>query len=701
MEVYSNYNYQQIQIPNNYPLYENSINELQSKYIAQSNNYFNNYSQYEINQYIHNPTEINISSNIYNIQSNEIIDNNNPSENYYINNNKNAKIKIPEDKNGYFDKIPKDNLKGKHNSLKQKNKFNKINRIKILLNEYELKEKNENKENKENKEKQPKDNYKKYLNENELIKNKRKNKNLNIKININDNNAKEINNDNNYNDTLLYQKKYLRTNENQLPSKKNSIKTIERIQKNNLISINDVLSNNKKNTRSSNLKDYKSNTIKSINNKTLTKSKQKSTNLLRPKINNLKKNENNQIDKDFSTNKIAIIKDKEKSDSNFASLINQKKLKMFSSFKQINNTEINNEESLSKIKPERMTISKNTLAEKKRTINLNKNLGRLYSPQLTSSTKNKTQTEIKKTKVIIKKRNTNTNINKQFKRNISYNIDTASSNTKKKFSSNTYLTERGIGNLSNRNVLKNKKKLSTTANRGSTIIRKQLSLRDSKINTEENNNNKNNLYNRNTMRFSRKKIIYSRGKNSKEKKEIIVNQKKNLFSFMKKTHKKESFHSHDKLSEEKIDMHNKSYKGFSSIKKLEEIKKKYKFFPHTKEKKNIIKDKNIDYIEKSNIFSKFINSMDLNKSNEVRNLNLTEFLPQNIKKQNEENEDIKILENEEEEKNEENENDDLLNRKSFILDLNNVIPINEKQLRDTMNKPHLTNNNININMDIK
>ena len=45
MEVYTNYNYQQIQIPNNYPLYENSINELKSKYIDQSNNYFNNYPQ--------------------------------------------------------------------------------------------------------------------------------------------------------------------------------------------------------------------------------------------------------------------------------------------------------------------------------------------------------------------------------------------------------------------------------------------------------------------------------------------------------------------------------------------------------------------------------------------------------------------------------------------------------------------------------
>ena len=682
MEVYANYNYQQIQIPNNYP-------------------------QYEINQYIHNPTEINISSNIYNIQSNEIKETNYPSESYYINNNRNTMIKIPEDKNSYFDKIPKDNLKGKHNSLKQKNNFNKINRIKILLNEYELKEKNENKENKE---KQPKDNYKKYSNENESIKNKRKNKN--IKLNINDNNANEINN-NNYNNTSLYQKNYLRTNENQLHSKKNSIKAIEHIKKNNLISINDALSNNKKNSRTSIIKFTKSNTINNINNKTLNKSKQKSTNSLRPKINNFKKNEK-ELDKNYSTNKITAIKEKEKSDSNFASLINQKKLKMFSSFQQLNNTEINNEENslnkISKIKPERMTISKNNLANKNKTINLNNNLGRLYSPQLTSSNKlenKKTQTEIKKTNVIIKKKNTNinVNINKKLKRNISYNIDTSLSTTKKKFSSNTYLTERKIGNLSNRNVLKTKKKITpTTKQGGGTIIRKQLSLRNSKINKEENiSNNNNRLYNRNTMRFSRKKIIYSRGKNSKEKKAIIVNQKKNIFSFMKKAHKKESFHSHDKLSEDKNDMHNKSYKGFSSLKKLEEIKKKYKFFPHTKEKKNIIKDKNIDYIEESNIFSKLINSMDLNlnKSNEVRNLNLTEFLPQKIKKQNEENDEIKILENEEEEKNEENENDDMLNRKSFILDLNNVIPINEKQLRDTMNKPHLTNNSININMDFK
>ena len=699
MDTYINYNYQQIQIPNNYPIYENSINQLQSKYIILSNNNPNNFQSYEIKPYIHNPNEINIMNNIYSFQSTKLTEMNLPLENYYINNNRSTMIKIPEDKNSYIDKIPKDNLKGKHNSSKQKYNFNKINRIKILLNDYELKEKKEKKENQENQEKQPKDNYKKYLNKVEVTKNKIKNKNLNIKININDNNFTEINNNN-----ISYQKNYLKTNENKpkqynnpiKASKHNSIRTIECIKKNNIISINDTALNNKKNTKSSNLKEIKINHNNNITNM----SKQKSTNELRPKINKQKK-ENKKLDKNYSTNKVSTIKDNERkrSDSNFASLISRKKLKMFSIFKQINNTyEENNN---SKIKQERMTIPKNNLANKNKKIQLNTNFGRLYSPQLTSVSQigNKNQNEIQKKKEIIKRKNTNINVNKEFKRNISYNIDTdiSPSDTKKKFSSNTYLTERKNKNLSNQNFF-NKKKNVTTKSGGGKIIRKQLSLRDSKyINTEENNKNNNKSYSRNTMRFSRKKIIYSRANNSKEKKEIIVNQKKNLYSFMKKTHKKISHHSQEKLSEDKIDMHNKSYKGFSSIKKLEEIKKKYKFFPHTKEKKNTLKEKNIDYIGESNIFSTLINSMDLTKSNDVMNLNLTEVIPQKTTKHEEEKDEIKILENEEEEKNEENDKDDILNRKSFILDLNNVIPINENQLRDTMNKQPLTKISINTN----
>ena len=699
MDTYINYNYQQIQIPNNYPIYENSINQMQSKYTILSHNNPNNFQPYEIQPYIHNPNEINIMNDIYSIQSTKLTEMNLPLENYYINNNRSTMIKIPEDKNNYIDKIPKDNIKGKHNSSKQKYNFNKINRIKILLNDYELKEKKEKKDNKENQEKQekqPKDNYKKYLNKVEVTQNKIKNKNLNIKININDNNFTEINNTN-----ISYQKNYLKTNENKSKeynnpikaSKHNSIRTIECIKKNNLISINDTALNNKKSRKSSNLKEIKINHNNNITNM----SKQKSTNELRPKINKQKKENNKKLDKNYSTNKVSTIKEKERSDSNFASLITQKKLKMFSIFKQINNTY--EEKNNSKIKPERMTIPKNNLANKSKKIQINTNFGRLYSPQLTSVSQigNKNQKEIKKKNEIVKRKNTNINVNKEFKRNISYNIDAdiTPSNTKKKFSSNTYLTERKNKNLSNQNFF-NKKKNPTTKGGGGKIIRKQLSLRDSKyINTEENNSKS---YSRNTMRFSHKKIIYSRANNSKEKKEIIVNQKKNLYSFMKKTHKKISHHSQDKLSEEKIDMHNKSYKGFSSIKKLEEIKKKYKFFPHTKEKKNALKEKNIDYIGESNIFSNLMNSMDLIKSTEVTNLNLTEFILQKAPKHEEKKHELKIVENEEEEKNEENDKDDILNRKSFILDLNNVIPINENQLnqlRDTMNKQPLTNININ------
>ena len=201
-------------------------------------------------------------------------------------------------------------------------------------------------------------------------------------------------------------------------------------------------------------------------------------------------------------------------------------------------------------------------------------------------------------------------------------------------------------------------------------------------------------------------MIYTRDKNTSDKKELVVNQKRNYFSFMKKTNRKTSNHSFSKLSEEKFDMHNKSYKGFSSVKKLEEIKKKYKFYPHYKESKNALKNKNIDYNSESNGFIKLMNSMNLNKPSEVKDLNLTEFLPQkeiinkideyyeeqNKINENEEN-NIKIIEKEEE-KEEENEIDeikeenenDILNRKSFILDLNNVIPINEKQLIATFKK---------------
>ena len=712
MEGY-NYNYQQIKIPNDYPIYENSINEIKSTYINHSNNKSYNYTNIEIPLYTQNQNEKNFFNHINNTSN--ITNVNYPSENYYINNNNEQKIKkIPNDRNNNIDKKPEDNLKKKKNlvignSLKNNN-YNTINKINILVNGHKLNREINSDNN--NIEKQPKDNYKKYSKDDDLIKKKIKNKNMNIKININDNNLEENNN------TKI---NYLKTNENKFYeyntkkiSNRNSIKAIERIKKNNLISINDV-ANNKKNKKSPNSKDIKNNNIK---NKT-----QKNKKPLKLKLNPEKKEIKQELNKNLSSNRI-----KGKSDSNFASLINQKKLKMFSSFRQIHDPEINDKSKI-KTKPEK-NISKNKPQKNARTIKLKKNnFGRLYSPQLSSLTKtlNKKQVEIKKTGEIMRKKLTNTNVTKKFKRNISYNIDNVETNftTKKKFSNNNnyinnknrassfrtftekspQLTERKKGNLSNRNVL-NKNGINQKYNKNK-IIRKQLSLRGS---NKKKIDEKINKYERNTTEVSGKNIIYSRvtDNNNNDEKEVIVIQKKNLYSFMKKERKKEPNYSHDMISEEKMEYHNKSYNRFSSLKKLEEIKKKYKFFPHYKNKKNLYKDRDkyIDYIEESNIISKLMNSMDLNKSDEIRNLNLTEFLPP--KQEKEENinnkENIKIMENEEykeEEKNDDKDNEDILNRKSFILDLNNVIPINEQQLRDTINKQNLTTPNTNLKIKPK
>ena len=71
-----------------------------------------------------------------------------------------------------------------------------------------------------------------------------------------------------------------------------------------------------------------------------------------------------------------------------------------------------------------------------------------------------------------------------------------------------------------------------------------------------------NKYERNTTEVSRKNIIYSRGIDNinTDKKEVIVNQKKNLYTFMKKERKKEPNYSHDMISEEKMEYQNKSYR---------------------------------------------------------------------------------------------------------------------------------------------
>ena len=207
-----------------------------------------------------------------------------------------------------------------------------------------------------------------------------------------------------------------------------------------------------------------------------------------------------------------------------------------------------------------------------------------------------------------------------------------------------------------------------------------------------------NEYNKNSKRILKKKVLYSKDKDNKEKKEVIINQKKNIYYFIKRTDRKESFYNH-RLSDEKADTHNKSFKGFSSIKKLEQIKKKYKFFPLSKERKSLVKER-LNYIEETNKISRLLNSMDVIKyDDEAKNLNLTEFIPEKEYKHNDEekndnnnilsnNENLIIMEDfniQEDDKNEDIDND-ILNHRSFILDLNNVIPINEKKLMDTFKK---------------
>ena len=248
-----------------------------------------------------------------------------------------------------------------------------------------------------------------------------------------------------------------------------------------------------------------------------------------------------------------------------------------------------------------------------------------------------------------------------------------------------------------------------------------------------------NFRNQRKARILRKKITHSRG---------ILNQKKNLYSFSKKTKSKNSLFRNSISTELRKDSNN-SFRGFSSSKKLEQIKKKFRFLPQTKEKKKNLKERNINYIEESKGFAKLISSANLvddpfeeDKSkltaNEIKDKGNKENTNNNKNEKNNEIEynivNLNSLDNKELSKNEKlkkikdininfpdlnkediknpinisnivennfyyNENDDfdLLNNKSFILDLNNVIPINDKESEATI----LNNDNNNKNENNK
>ena len=246
----------------------------------------------------------------------------------------------------------------------------------------------------------------------------------------------------------------------------------------------------------------------------------------------------------------------------------------------------------------------------------------------------------------------------------------------------------------------------------------------------------NNFGKQRTTRIIKKKVVYSRY--SDKEQFHTFNKKKSLYSFSRKTYTKNSlFKSKINISpDERKELESR---GFSSSKKLEQIKKKYKFRPKSKGKKDNLEERNIKYIGSSKIFSNLLNSSNLeddiiqdedrsnptndeNNNNNIQNLSTKDknskdinnnFNDENKKKNDKFNNN---KENNVEDKNEgklnnmgnkmknindkknisieniingiknDNNQDDILNNKSFILDLNNVIPINEKELEKTVNR---------------
>ena len=311
-------------------------------------------------------------------------------------------------------------------------------------------------------------------------------------------------------------------------------------------------------------------------------------------------------------------------------------------------------------------------------------------------------------------------------------------NSKKQLSKkNLELNHKKIGKApgSTKNI--NYKKINS--NKNVTKIYKKNALHDhlslgSTISRNKSNKNVySNFGNQRTTRIIKKKVVYSRY--SDKEKFDTFNKKKSLYSFSRKTYRKHSLFK-NKINISSDERKENESRGFSSSRKLEQIKKKYKFQPKSKGKKDSLKEGNTKYIDSSKGFSNILNSSNLeddiihdeyinnptkygDKENNIQNL-----IPiyKNRKNVNNENENIsdntnnnenreekvedkngeKLNDNENKNNNDKKNNnsiensndghknednqDDILNNKSFILDLNNVIPINEKEFELTVNK---------------
>ena len=164
----------------------------------------------------------------------------------------------------------------------------------------------------------------------------------------------------------------------------------------------------------------------------------------------------------------------------------------------------------------------------KKIINLEKNYGRLYSPQLTNPNyinNTKSPKEILKTREKLKNKSINKKIKKTLNRNVSYNIDTNCSKEKKnnfnnnnnKASSSRIFPNKKSDISQKKNFFKGKKSIDLTQEKKpKNIIKKQYSLRLSKPNENEEIKNKYNINTYTLTGKTRKKMIYSRINNFTE-----------------------------------------------------------------------------------------------------------------------------------------------------------------------------------------
>ena len=257
-------------------------------------------------------------------------------------------------------------------------------------------------------------------------------------------------------------------------------------------------------------------------------------------------------------------------------------------------------------------------------------------------------------KEIIKK----TTKKKLFNKNKSV-LNLSNKNIKKEKIQNT--SKNKVINISIKNS-SNKETINKNKTRNNSIL-KNLSDKKMKIyNTCIYNNHKDN----NIIKLYNKNSDYSY--NIHIKKSRNLSQIKNYFSLDKINKRKQMIRNNTALKD-KNEYH--STKVLFTNTKFEK-NRKYKFMPLTIEKKNNLKKRRTTFAKESKKFAKLINST-THLSEDENNLE-----ERNEIKYTDRNRLNDIIDNDTE--------NDIINNKSFILDLNNVIPIKDNKLIESVSK---------------